>query len=59
MTCEISGAEVFYHFVDINKMIELAKGAQMSFQIMHEENETAINMPVHLLLTCKLTFYKE
>ena len=59
MACEISGAEVFYHFVDINKMIELAKGAQMSFQIMHEENETAINMPVHIQIPCKLIVHKE
>jgi DNA-damage-inducible protein D len=28
ITCETSGAVVSYHFVDINKMIELAKGAQ-------------------------------
>ncbi len=30
--CESSGAEVSYHFVDINKMIELAKGAQREIE---------------------------
>jgi DNA-damage-inducible protein D len=30
--CESSGAEVSYHFVDINKMIALAKGAQREIE---------------------------
>ena len=30
--CETSGAEVSYHFVDINKMIDLAKGAQREIE---------------------------
>jgi len=30
--CEASGAEVSYHFVDINKMIVLAKGAQREIE---------------------------
>ena len=30
--CKTSGAEVSYHFVDINKMIDLAKGAQREIE---------------------------
>lgn len=32
MACETSGAEVSYHFADIGKMIELAKGAQREIE---------------------------
>ena len=32
IACESSGANVSYHFVDINKMIELAKGAQRQIE---------------------------
>ena len=32
IACESSGANVSYHFVDINKMIELAKGAQREIE---------------------------
>jgi DNA-damage-inducible protein D len=32
IACESSGAEVSYHFVDINKKIELAKGAQREIE---------------------------
>ncbi|HLG33283.1 MAG TPA: DNA damage-inducible protein D [Bacteroidia bacterium] len=32
IACETSGAEVSYHFVDINKMIDLAKGAQREIE---------------------------
>ena len=56
---EISGAEVSYHFADIGKMIGLTRGAQMSFQIMQEENELALNRPVHIQIPCKLIVHKE
>ncbi|HEY8688917.1 MAG TPA: DNA damage-inducible protein D, partial [Chitinophagaceae bacterium] len=32
IACESSGTNVSYHFVDINKMIELAKGAQREIE---------------------------
>lgn len=31
-SCENSGAKTSYHFVDVNKMIELAKGAQREIE---------------------------
>lgn len=35
------------------------KAAQMLFQMMQEENETVINMPVHIQIPCKLIVHKE
>lgn len=59
MTCEISGAEVSYPFADIGKMIGLTKAAQMLFQMMQEENELALNKPVHIQIPYKLIVHKE
>ena len=35
------------------------KAAEMLFKMMQEENETAINMPIHLQIPCKLIIHKQ